>query len=110
MHVAVGFRGLVEANAAIVSVADELGEFFLAEVALHFAAEAAGTECESSHLHVRLTERYPFRRRVLRQRFEWQRGAKRNRACGERSGLKKVSARMLAGAKLARHGSPHSGE
>jgi hypothetical protein len=66
-----GFRGFVKANPAIVGVSNQLGELFLAEIALHLAAEAAGAESEARHLDVGFAERDPFRGRIACNGLCW---------------------------------------
>src|ERR1700722_2044375 len=109
MHVAIRFCGFVETNAAIVRVAHESCELFLPEFALHLTAHAAGAESEARDFHVGFSEGDPFCRGVFRDGLERRCGSERNCACGERSCLEKVTAR-LTGSELARHGSPHTGK
>ena len=59
VHVAVGFGSLEEADAAVVGVANEPGEFVPGRVALHLAAEAAGAEGEAGDFHAGFAERDP---------------------------------------------------
>ena len=66
MHLPIGFGGLEEPNPTIVRIADEPRKLFLAQLALHTPAIAAGPERKPGHLHPGLAESYPFRRRVLR--------------------------------------------
>ena len=58
VHLAVGFRCLEEADAAVVGMAHEPREAFLPEVTLDAPAEAAGAERQPRDLHARSSERH----------------------------------------------------
>ena len=66
VHVGVGLGGLEEADAVVVGVADGLGEGFLAEVALHGSAHAAGAEGEPGDLDSGVAEGDPVGGGLLR--------------------------------------------
>jgi hypothetical protein len=59
VHVAIGFGGFEEADAAVVGVADEAGEAFLAQLALDAATVGAGAEGEAGGLDFGLAEGDP---------------------------------------------------
>jgi hypothetical protein len=94
VHVVVGFGGFKEADAAIVGVANEVVEFFLADVALHLAPAAAGAEGEAGDLEAGLAEGH-FVGGLGRCCMRGERGGDAGEGGGSERGFQEVAAGML---------------
>jgi len=60
VHIAIRFGSFLEANAAIVGVANEPGELILTEFALHTATHSASAKGKTGDFDVGFAEGYPI--------------------------------------------------
>ena len=63
-HTVIALGSLEEADAAVVGVTHQLGELFLAKLALRLPAHGSGAECQPRHLNAGLPKRHPIRCRA----------------------------------------------